>query len=191
MNETKQKIMDTYVSLSRTNPLDKISIKLIIETAGLNRSTFYYYFEDIDELVDELEVVLLAEINEVQKMLYSTLIFGVKEYKMKAVEDFLEKNEDLLSIFVLKNRNIAFIDKVIEQSKKNNLFLRALSIKKMTKKQDYAIRYIVNAQLWLIAYWIENKKDLPLAELMELSREMLTKGPVNQIVNLEYLFKRK
>lgn len=51
---TKKAIIDSFLKLLREKPLDKITIKDIVEECGVNRNTFYYHFEDIPSLVEEI-----------------------------------------------------------------------------------------------------------------------------------------
>lgn len=48
---TKKLIAETLKGLAVHKPLDKISVGEIAEKAGLNRQTFYYHFQDKQELV--------------------------------------------------------------------------------------------------------------------------------------------
>lgn len=40
--DTKQLIADTFVALSRQKPIDKITVKDVVETCHVSRQTFYY-----------------------------------------------------------------------------------------------------------------------------------------------------
>lgn len=51
---TENAIIASFLKLLNEMPLDKITIKTIVDDCGLNRSTFYYYFEDINALLDEV-----------------------------------------------------------------------------------------------------------------------------------------
>ena len=51
---TKRAIMETFIKLLGEHPLDKITVKDIVEECGVNRNTFYYYFQDIYDLLDQL-----------------------------------------------------------------------------------------------------------------------------------------
>ena len=51
---TKKAIIDAFTELIGERPFDKITVKDIVTRCGVNRNTFYYYFEDIYALVDEL-----------------------------------------------------------------------------------------------------------------------------------------
>ena len=39
---TKRAIMETFIKLLGEHPLDKITVKDIVEECGVNRNTFYY-----------------------------------------------------------------------------------------------------------------------------------------------------
>lgn len=51
---TKKAITQSFVKLLNQRPLDKITVKDIVEDCGINRNTFYYYYQDIYALLDEL-----------------------------------------------------------------------------------------------------------------------------------------
>ena len=62
---TKKAIMDSFVKMLSQKSFDKITIKDIIEDCGLNRSTFYYYYEDIYALLEDvLQTELERKIKE-------------------------------------------------------------------------------------------------------------------------------
>lgn len=48
---TKMAIMASFVKLLNEKPLDKITVKEIVDDCGINRNTFYYHFEDIQALL--------------------------------------------------------------------------------------------------------------------------------------------
>jgi AcrR family transcriptional regulator len=49
--DTKLKIVDALISFCNEVSLDKISISDIVRRTGVNRKTFYYHFEDKDDLI--------------------------------------------------------------------------------------------------------------------------------------------
>ena len=49
---TKQAMYHTLKKLITTKPINKITIKDITDTCGLNRQTFYYHFKDIYDLLE-------------------------------------------------------------------------------------------------------------------------------------------
>lgn len=53
MKRTKNAIMAAFGELLEERPLNKITVKDIVDRCGINRNTFYYYFADIPSLVEE------------------------------------------------------------------------------------------------------------------------------------------
>ncbi len=52
--DTKELIFDTFIDLLRQKPFDRITVKDIVETCNINRNTFYYYYSDIYDLLEEI-----------------------------------------------------------------------------------------------------------------------------------------
>lgn len=48
---TKQLLAGTLKQLAKTKNVDKVSVSELVEAAGLNRQTFYYHFQDKQELI--------------------------------------------------------------------------------------------------------------------------------------------
>ena len=53
-NFTRDALMRVFIEQLENKSLDKITVKDIIEEAGVNRNTFYYHFSDIYDLIDKL-----------------------------------------------------------------------------------------------------------------------------------------
>ena len=51
---TKNALANSLTELMAATPLDKITVKDIVEDCGINRNTFYYYYHDIYALLEEL-----------------------------------------------------------------------------------------------------------------------------------------
>lgn len=47
---TKKAIVYSFIKLLNAKPLDKITVKDVVEDCGVNRNTFYYHFSDIRAL---------------------------------------------------------------------------------------------------------------------------------------------
>ena len=44
---TKKAIVESFLRLAGKKPLDKITVRDIVDDCGINRNTFYYHFQDI------------------------------------------------------------------------------------------------------------------------------------------------
>lgn len=51
---TKDALVRSFVQLLNEKPFDKITVTDVVRACGVNRNTFYYHFQDLYDLVDEL-----------------------------------------------------------------------------------------------------------------------------------------
>ncbi|MCI8589873.1 MAG: TetR family transcriptional regulator [Clostridiales bacterium] len=63
-NFTAKAIKESFIKLLNEKPLNKISVKDIVEDCGINRNSFYYHFQDIPALLEEIIVEHTAAIIE-------------------------------------------------------------------------------------------------------------------------------
>ncbi len=60
----KQQIIDTYLSLIQEKPWDKVSVMELCKKAEITRGTFYLYYEDIYDLMEQIETELLEDLKK-------------------------------------------------------------------------------------------------------------------------------
>ena len=53
-NFTRKAIKETFLKLLDQRPLNQITVKDIVGECGINRNSFYYHFEDLPALIEEI-----------------------------------------------------------------------------------------------------------------------------------------
>ena len=53
-NFTKEAIKNKFIELLNDKPLNQITVKYLVEQCGINRNSFYYHFEDLPALIEDL-----------------------------------------------------------------------------------------------------------------------------------------
>lgn len=100
-NLTKDAIKRTFIDLLNQKPLNQISVKMIVEQCGINRNSFYYHYQDLPALIEEITQENLERI--VQK--YPTIENA--ETALYAAVDFVSDNRRaILHIYNSVNRDI-------------------------------------------------------------------------------------
>lgn len=51
-NNTKVLIAEAYIALTERKPIDKITVKDVVETCGITRQTFYYHYQDLLDVIE-------------------------------------------------------------------------------------------------------------------------------------------
>lgn len=60
--QTRQNLCQAFWELYATRPIEKISVREITDRAGYNRATFYLYFHDVYELLEQIEDYVLDRV---------------------------------------------------------------------------------------------------------------------------------
>lgn len=76
--DTKELIYETFIALLGQKPFDRITIKDIVETCNINRNTFYYYYSDIYDLLEEVFVKELDVLVQAHKKGSSWVLAFIK-----------------------------------------------------------------------------------------------------------------
>lgn len=98
---TKKAIRDSFVKLLNEKPLSQITIRNIVDDCGVNRNTFYYYYQDLPQLVESI-------VNEESdRMIQEHDCVGSVEECLDAMLSFaLENRRAVLHIYHSVNRDL-------------------------------------------------------------------------------------
>ena len=98
---TKKEIKSSFLKLLNEQPLKKISVRDIVEECGINRNTFYYHFQDIPALIEE---IIIEETNKLIEQ-YPT-VDSLDVCVDSIISLSLQNRKAILNIFHSVNRNI-------------------------------------------------------------------------------------
>ena len=51
---TKKAICQSFIKLLSERPIDKITVKDIVDDCGIARNTFYYHYQDIYQVLEDI-----------------------------------------------------------------------------------------------------------------------------------------
>ncbi len=111
---TKIAIEKSFLKLLSEKYFEKITVKDIVDECGVTRNTFYYYFEDVYDIIDEIiKRELKQAINEGQekgidlpKLLYAIVGFFVSD-KTMASHLFKSSKKDEICIYIDRSVKLA------------------------------------------------------------------------------------
>lgn len=149
---TKQTIRTSLMGLLNERPLDKITIKDIVEDCGLNRNTFYYHFQDIYALVEDIFE------REAERVISQNMEhFSWQEGLIESLQFALENKKAIYHIYNSVNREqlerylFRITDDVMEKVVRYEA--RGLQV------EDQDVRYIAlfykHAVVGLVLEWVQ------------------------------------
>lgn len=100
-NLTKNAIKASFLKLLNERPLSKITVKDIVTDCGINRNSFYYHYQDIPSLLEEI----VRE--ETDRIIRQYPVISTFEECLKVAEEFALKNKkSVYHIYNSVNRDI-------------------------------------------------------------------------------------
>lgn len=100
-NFTKQAIKSSFMKLLNEQPLSKISVRDIVEDCGINRNSFYYHFQDIPSLIEE---IIKEEADKI--IAQCPTVNSLEECVDLAFKFALENKKAVMHIYNSANRDI-------------------------------------------------------------------------------------
>jgi len=155
-NFTQRAIKESFIKLLNEKPLSKISVKDIVEDCGINRNSFYYHFQDIPTLLEEIIIedaeALIAEyptIETLEKTLDVAISFTLKN-KKAALHIYNSLNRDLFEQYLMK---------VCEESVRRYLDTAFKDYPVNQEDREIAVRLIKCTCFGVIIDWINAGLD--------------------------------
>lgn len=175
---TKKAIMDSFVELAQSIPMDKITIKQVSDNCGINRNTFYYYYQDLYALKEEIIYV------KAQKLFVNMEFSSPESWKsnLRIVGAYARKNEVFIrNLFNSMGRD-AFGDYIVDVVSKmayqniDNLYETKVAPtgKKVSEKEKKRLAYFFSKIFAeTTVEWIRGKSSDDPVDTLEHGIEML------------------
>ncbi len=107
-NFTKLAIMESFVKLSKEMPIEKITVTKITEKCGINRNTFYYYYQDVYALLEEIIDIKMQKLF----VLDEENIEDSWKASLRLIGQYAVKNEEFIKYLYQSMGRDAFGDKL-------------------------------------------------------------------------------
>ncbi len=166
-NKTKQNFFDAFWSIYENTRIEKITVKAICLKAGYNRSTFYEYFKDVFDVLEQIENNLLPNTNDIPEVLIGNQLIGINEFEHL---EYFKKKKKYLKVLLSENGDPAFIHKLKTTLKPSIaiLFKNHSNVENI----DYILEYILSGMIGVMAYHILKDNPIDDLEVIETMRKL-------------------
>lgn len=170
---TKKMIKDAYIELLEINPDKRLSITEICQRADINRSTFYMHYEDVNQLVKEIEDEILNQIP------YPDLSDGALSKKEQYLEllqgtfEYIKENKKQFILLLSQLDNSDFKKRIVSTVLEK---YKTLTISDNSLLSKYGYMYCINGVVGLLREWIKDNFPISSGELAKLAFEMSVKA---------------
>lgn len=175
--QTRKKLMDSFWELYCDKKIEKISIKEITDNAGYYRSTFYEYFTDIYDVLNQFEVDLILYLKE---NVHNSLDINRSEDIVKTLANMYELKGEYLSVLLGENGDPNFYQKLKDFFRP--MLFDEFGLSESDVHAQLIFEFGISGIISSIKYWYDSGKQLPSEEIVVMLRSMLIHGSRNQIV---------
>lgn len=154
---TEQQIEKAVLNLLKIKQYDSFTVKDICNHAGINRSSFYAHYQDINDLMIKIESNLTKKLQEVLKPIDSIATTNLNENPFISFFNFIKEHKIFYKAF-LKSGNPSFT--APEMLKKNKSVLKQVSINKgmnySENEIEYHLHFFGGGLKAICGYWLQN-----------------------------------
>lgn len=167
--------MDAFWSLYCEKRIDRITVREIAARAGYHRGTFYEYFSDVYDVLEQVEQALIPGENE----LPSTT--GAAGQPMDAFLKLYEQNSKYYSVLLGSRGDPSFATKLKASVKPMILGPIADSGSYSHTEAEYVAEFILSSMIGVLSYWFQNKQTLPAEQLVGLMSGLMNHGVMGSL----------
>lgn len=171
---TREKLMDAFWELYCANGMGKVTVGAVAKAAGFNRSTFYEYFTDIYELLEELENALIQDLKEQISCEFSDG-FPKKFLEFsKVCAKIFSGHDDMIYILLSDKGDPAFLPKL--KAMLLPVILRNFGFSKEEPYLDYLMTFAFSSLIGMLNHWYAKGKEISTEELFQVTQSLVAGG---------------
>ncbi len=176
---TRKGFLDAFWTLYQKKRIEKISISEITKISGNNRSTFYNYFIDVYDLLEQAEEEVVESIStELEQYSSSVCNPAIQKLNLDSIYRIISpiflKYEDRLYALLGPEGDPKFTEKLKTRLIDN--LIRFSILPEDIPHKDYILTYIYSSIIGLLTYWRQNDHDLPEEEFLKLAQSLTGHG---------------
>lgn len=167
---TKKAIINTFLTLLNEQSLDKITVKDIVSICGINRNTFYYYYKDIYDLIEDIFEM------ETSKVLSGQDLHGTWHEELRRIALFItEYRPAILHIYDSKSRDVLekYLFTISGQFLKSRVEQEAEGLSVSEQDKTFICTFYGYSLAGMTLNWIRGDSETDFEDFLEKSAAIL------------------
>ena len=173
--KTRGELITAFWTLYEKKNIEKITIAELTSLAGYHRGTFYEYFQDIYDLLEQEEAALIAQLSQML-----TTVAQSKDINapITIISQFYAKNGKHLNILITQG-NTEFLTRFKDTI--YPMFLKILDLEHSLELR-LIVEYGISAILMTLQKWYSDGCQLPLSSYIKLIYSLNFQGFFNTVL---------
>lgn len=162
--KTKAKFREVFLELYKQKNFEQITVSEITERAGYNRGTFYLYYEDTNELLEEIEAETMAKFHLAQTELRQQSELSLEKLP-ELIGRFYRENGEVALVLMRKDPHyVGLIKREIKDTIAQNFTIKNRA---QQRQINLLLEYQVSGILGAVNAWAESRQ--PTSDFTELA----------------------
>lgn len=177
---TRQNLIDAFCILADKKPVQKITIRELVEKAGYNRATFYKYFRDIYDVLEHIEDAVLNRVKE--NFRHKIAPENFEQTFLEVFSKIQRENAIYFDILLSSDNKARYVEKLLAEI--SPIFMETFNLPREDVRSRYLTEIYFATVLSAMRLWISGGRDLSAEELSKFLSETLSSGVLTSIKNL-------
>ncbi|HJB40474.1 MAG TPA: TetR/AcrR family transcriptional regulator [Candidatus Ruthenibacterium avium] len=176
VQKTKKRLCDALISLMQEKRLEHITVKELCARSGLNRGTFYLHYQNVFELMQDVEQGLEEGFSQVLlRAPIETLYAGGQKPVLDDVCRYFEEHAAACRLFLSRGEHTALVERV-----KRVVRERALAQWRLMYGEDpryeYAFAFVASGCIGMLTLWLEQDTPCSAEEMAQMMEGFIAKA---------------
>ena len=181
VRNTKRRLREGLLQLLEGKPINEISIKELTELVDVNRGTFYFHYQDIYDLLRDMETEFFEQFDRTLSENSPALDedgFPVLDAEsapyLHAIFSFVDENRSFCRIMLSPHGDMKFVELVKERIDRQCRFFWQLLAPGADEAQSGMYNaFLINGLIGLIREWVNDRRDLSVESISELTATLI------------------
>lgn len=170
-SQTRKNLINAFLTLYEKKRIEKITVREITELAGYHRSNFYRYFQDVYDLLDQVETELA---NDLAEYCNEGMMGDMRFITEAAFAHVYEENNYWFTVLMKKDEESGFSMKIKEQVAKVMEKYIVFSDDPIVNR--YVFEYRVAGSIATLALYYKRGKDIDVHKVINIMMELTLSG---------------
>lgn len=171
VRRTKKLLLQGLTQLMSEKKINKITVKELTDLVDVNRATFYLYYKDIFDMVDQVESHMFEKFNAAfKKFLKETADYDNTMSFFIFVFEFVKDNSAMFKILLGPDGDYSFIEK-FKKAIENDQALIDPIVGKV--RSDYLMPFIISGCIGAIQKWLEDDMKASSEDMATFITELI------------------
>ena len=172
VRNTKRRLYESLMKLVGKKPLNQVTVKELTDDADVNRSTFYFHYQDVNSMVLEMEDRFLED--------FSVALTALEQKSHDFIAILvrcLENHRDLCKLLLGSNGDMSFVEKMkaIVAEKCSKIWKDA--VPELTDVEASAMdTFLIGGVMSTLQTWVLSETRVPASEITEILNRLIFDG---------------